>query len=257
MQPYGKILVAGITWAADSTNSDFALARYNDDGSLDTDGFGIDGVVVTDLGNFSYVNGATLQPDGKILVVGYVDDGVTNDFFLVRYNDDGSLDTDFGSDGVVITDLGGRDIARSVTVQPDGKILVAGDTATESGDFASDFALVRYNDNGTLDTDFGTGGIVITDLGYDEGSASVTVANDKILLAGSSLMARNMTLFWCVTTSMMDHWIPALAHRHPLIPSSSISGLRASICPIRPPSTSTPTASLTISPGPTARMACW
>ena len=143
--------------------------------------------------------------------------GLPTTFYVARYNDDGSLDTDFGSDGVVITDLGGRDIARSVTVQPDGKILVAGDTATESGDFASDFALVRYNDDGTPDTDFGTGGVVITDLGYVEGSASasVTVANDKILLAGLSLMARNMTLFWCVTTSMMDHWIPALAHRHP------------------------------------------
>ncbi len=92
----------------------------------------------------------TLQPDGKILVAGFS----KGDFALVRYNSDGSLDTSFDGDGKVSTDIGsGDDRGHSVTIQADGKILVAGSSHNGKN---TDFALVRYNSNGSLDTSFGT-----------------------------------------------------------------------------------------------------
>ena len=110
---------------------------------------------VTTIGNSTDSGrSVTLQEDGKILVAGYSFNGSNYDFALVRYNSDGSLDTSFDGDGKVSTDIGsGDDRGHSVTIQADGKILVAGSSHNGKN---TDFALVRYNSNGSLDTSFGT-----------------------------------------------------------------------------------------------------
>ena len=177
----GKIVVAGYAWtdSSYSTYYDFAVARFNADGSLDT-GFGTDGVVTTDFnGGNDYAYGLAIQPDGKIVVAGYAADGSTgDDFALARYNTDGSLDTGFGSGGKVTTDFaGGNDHASSVVIQSDGKIVAAGYAA--DGSTHNDFALARYDANGSLDTAFGTGGKVTTDFaGGNDQASSVAIQPD-------------------------------------------------------------------------------
>lgn len=171
LQNDGKILVAG------GGNDDFALVRYNADGSLDTS-FNDDGKVTTKFGGYDYGHSVTLQTDGKILVAGFS----SSDFAIARYDRDGNLDTSFDSDGKVTTSFSSNyDYGYSVTLQADGKILVAG-----SGN--GDFALARYNTDGSLDTSFDNDGKVITDFGIESGSGqSVTLQKDgKILVAGSN-----------------------------------------------------------------------
>ena len=92
------------------------------------------GKLTTDLtvGDNDYATAMVLQSDGKVVVAGYAYNGDNHDYALVRYNLDGSLDSVFGDEGVVLTDLGGReDQGRSVAILSDGKILVAG--ATDNG----------------------------------------------------------------------------------------------------------------------------
>ncbi|MCP5090227.1 MAG: hypothetical protein GY949_04815, partial [Gammaproteobacteria bacterium] len=147
VQTDGKIVVIGFT------DNDVALVRYNSDGTLDTS-FDADGKVTTDLaGNTDQAFSAALQADGKIVVAGYSNNGVDNDFMLARYDTDGSLDTSFGGgDGFTTTAIGnGGDIAWSLALQTDGKIVLAGQSHNGSND---DFAYARYNSDGTLDTTF-------------------------------------------------------------------------------------------------------
>lgn len=178
IQSDGKIIVAGNVRSG--TDQDFAVARLNTDGSLDSS-FGVDGKVTTDFGTTVDVGYAVaIQSDGMIIVGGY---GAYH-FALARYNMDGSLDNSFGSAGKVTTALNtGGDTGYSVALQPDGKIVLAGTTV-----YPYDFALVRYNMDGSLDTNFGGGGIVSTDFGtVSDNGASVAIQMDgKILIAGSS-----------------------------------------------------------------------
>ncbi|MFL6273632.1 MAG: hypothetical protein ACJ74G_00360 [Blastocatellia bacterium] len=188
IQPDGKIVAAGGA-LNDTTGSDFALARYNSDGSLDT-GFGSGGKVTTNF--FRAGDTATaiaIQPDGKIVVAGSaLNDTTGSDFALARYNNDGSLDTSFGSGGKVTTDFfGDSDEARTIAIQSDGKLVAAG-TIGKSGT-VTDFALARYNLNGTLDVSFGTGGKVTTDFfGKNDGLGDIAIQPDgKIVAAGLAL----------------------------------------------------------------------
>ncbi len=194
-QTDGKILLGGIGIVNNSTNDDFALLRYNTDGSLDTS-FGGNGKVTTDMSNNTdYGYSVTVQADGKILFAGtsYNDKNGNNNFAIVRYNSDGSLDTSFGGDGIVTTDMGLNSnygsYGNSVTVQADGKILLGGTSPHVGGSSSdSDFVLVRYNPDGSLDLSFDGDGKVITDEGFGNNyGSSVTVqADGKILLGGFS-----------------------------------------------------------------------
>ncbi len=184
VQPDGKVLVAGTTLNGGSY--DFVVARYNADGTLDT-GFGTDGKVLTPVGTLTdEAHSIALQDDGKIVVAGYASSG-NNDFAVVRYNADGSLDTGFGTGGKVTTPIGtDSDYAQDVAVQADGKIVVSGYTKVSL--FDTDFALVRYNADGSLDSGFGTGGKVTTAFGtgYDEAYSVTVQADGKIIVAGSA-----------------------------------------------------------------------
>ena len=182
IQGDGKIVVAGNS--RNGNNDDFALARFKLDGALDTD-FGVGGKVTTPIGGFNdFGYGMALQSDGKIVVAGFTSTGSDSDFALVRYSANGSLDVSFGSNGVVVTPIGGYgDIGQGMALQSDGKILVAG-YSVGGGNF--DFTLARYRTDGGLDTSFGDGGKLITPVGSaDDIARSVAVqADGKILVAG-------------------------------------------------------------------------
>ena len=185
VQSDGKIVVAGV--GDNGSDDDFALVRYNTDGSLDTN-FDTDGKLTTAIGSGDDIAwSVAVQSGGKIVAAGTSSNGDNGDFALVRYNSDGSLDTNFDSDGKVTTAVGsGDDIAYSVAVQSDGKIVAAGYSYTLGG-ASFDFAVVRYNSDGSLDTNFGTDGKVITDFGDWDVARSVSVQPDgKIVAAGYS-----------------------------------------------------------------------
>ena len=181
LQPDGKLVAVGSTYSSE-TGDDFALARYNPDGSLDPT-FGSGGKVTTDFGWFEVAFAVVLQPDGKLVAAG--GEGMQDaEFKLARYNPDGSLDPTFGSGGKVTTEFCGTCIAQAfaVTVQPDGKIVAAG--FESSGIGRDDFALVRYNPDGSLDPTFGESGKVMTDFDNDVDHASaVTLQPDGKLVA--------------------------------------------------------------------------
>ena len=181
VQTDGKILVAG--FSSNGRNYDFALVRYHADGSLDSS-FSGDGKLTTDFGSSDYGYSVTVQTDGKILVAGLSWTGSYNDFALVRYNTDGSLDSSFSGDGKLTTDIGSSyDYGLSVTIQTDGKILVAGSSKQGSN---YDFALVRYNTDGSLDSSFSGDGKLTTDLGGTDVGYSVTVQADGLIAVAGS-----------------------------------------------------------------------
>lgn len=137
-----------------------------------------------------YADAMAVQPDGKILLAGTTVDGTTANFALVRLDRDGARDPGFGTDGdgTVVTDIASSyDIARAIAIQPDGKIVVAGSAATGTGT-GTDFAIVRYMPDGTLDHSFSGDGKVTTALGTDTDAAyAVAIQPDgKIVVAGSS-----------------------------------------------------------------------
>ena len=153
VQADGKIVVAGVFFG------DFALARYNPDGLLDLT-FGDGGTVTTDFGDpflADFANAVALQADGKIVVAGIA----AGDIALARYHTDGSLDAAFGGDGKITTDPGTNNpFAAAIVIQADGKIVIAGggDGTTE---VLSEFIVLRYNPDGSLDQAFGVGGMVV------------------------------------------------------------------------------------------------
>jgi uncharacterized delta-60 repeat protein len=172
IQADGKIVAAG------QGNGNFALARYNPNGSLDST-FSGDGKQTTDFGGGDAANGVAIQGDGKIVAVGY--DGTTANraFALARYNPNGSLDTTFSGDGKQTTDFGGIDRAAAVALQGNGRIVAVGGAN-------ADFALARYNLNGSLDTTFSGDGKQTTDFGGggDIANAVAIQGDGKIVAAG-------------------------------------------------------------------------
>ena len=159
-QSDGRTVVVG--YATVGGVQQFAIARYNTDGALDTS-FGGTGRVLTAVGiSGSNATGVALQKDGKIVVAGYAvnNSGRVYDFACLRYNADGSLDQSFGDHGKVTTDVGDGK-ASSLAVQ-DNKIIVAG--SAYDGD-NNEFAVVRYNASGKLDTSFNSAGSVLTAVG--------------------------------------------------------------------------------------------
>src|SRR6266496_4699317 len=176
----GKILVAGY---AEVRNNQFALVRYNSDGSLDTSLNG-SGKLTTALGaRDCHGQGVALQSDGKIVVAGYsFNAGGYCSFTVLRYGADGSLDTSFADSGKVTTNIGTKNAsAESVTIQSDGKIVVAGSFNASN----NDFAVVRYSVNGTLDTSFNKTGKATADFGADDFGRSVAMQGDgRIVVTG-------------------------------------------------------------------------
>jgi uncharacterized delta-60 repeat protein len=174
VQANGKIIVAG-------GNGDFALARYNQDGSLDT-GFGGDGTVTTDSGGNDSADAVVVQPNGKVVAAGTS----SSSFALARYNQDGSLDTGFGGgDGLVTTAFPGSegDEGNELLLQPNRKLVVVGTTHIPPNGRGS-FALARYNADGTPDAGFGGGDGLATGIDGSQATSASLAPNGQIVVAG-------------------------------------------------------------------------
>src|SRR6266542_266746 len=182
LQRDGKIVAVGTRSTPEFTSPQFALARYNANGSLDRS-FGTGGKVTVDSGNWAYA--AMVQPNGRIVVAGGYGDG--GNFALARFDTDGSLDASFGTGGWVMTHFGsgtGTGVG-ALARQPDGKVVAAGGASNGTD---TDFALARYNANGSLDTSFGTGGKVTTAIGSGDDQARdiALQADGKLVAVGYS-----------------------------------------------------------------------
>jgi len=188
LQADGRIVLGGVATAAGGRRDDFALARYNTNGTLDTS-FGNDGIVTTALGTTSTVGlSIGVQPDGKIVLAGYAaNPPIPANFALARFNTDGTLDAGFGTGGTLTTDfIGAHDGAFSMAIQPDGRIVAAGYAELGPGDY--EFGLVRYNGDGSLDTAFGVGGRVTSSFVGNAVAYSVALQPDGRILIGGSAM---------------------------------------------------------------------
>ena len=135
---------------------------------------------------------------------------------VVRWNSDGMLDTTFDGDGVVTLDPGvGFDAyGRSVTVQPDGKLLVTGEVYN-----GSDYDLLanRFNTDGSLDTGFGVGGILIDTIGssHDRARGNTVQPDGTIRSSGPPTTARTTTSTSTAMTATVRRSISILTVRRP------------------------------------------
>ncbi len=179
-QSDSKFVVAGITYDEVLGKNLFAIVRYNASGSLDTSFNGTGRTSTNITGLDSSCHTIIQQSDGLLLAAGSTSDVLTgnNNFTLVRYSTDGSLDQNFATGGIKTTNINGNDEAFSVIQQSDGKILAVGESD-------GDFALVRYNIDGSLDQSFSTDGILTTDFGGNDRALDVLQQVDgKILVVG-------------------------------------------------------------------------
>jgi len=188
VQPDGKIVAAGLSTQGGVNIA--AVVRYNTDGSLDTS-FGAGGVVTTSLQpDGAFLLSVVVLGDGRIIVGGGAvppsSSSAPNTFLLIRYQANGALDTTLGGSGVVTTAIPGGDATSwGMAVQSDGKVLLGGYVRPPSG--FTDFALARYNTDGSLDTAFGTGGIVTQTIeASDYGYGLVVQTSGKIIIGGKS-----------------------------------------------------------------------
>lgn len=190
LQADGKIVAAGSGIAAAVRPVDFALARYNRDGTLDPT-FGDGGKVLTTFAPNSIdgANALVIQPDGKIVAAGRTRSGPKNQFAVARYLPNGSLDPSFDDDGLVVTPISsGDDIVFDLAVQPDGKLIAAG--WSSPGGF--DIALARYNPDGRLDGTFDGDGVVVASSFRPASTyaSKVLVQPDGKILTGGAGLAR-------------------------------------------------------------------
>jgi uncharacterized delta-60 repeat protein len=218
LQPDGKIVLAGTCFNGD--NSDFCIARLNADGSLDAS---FDGPGGAGNGKFLVPIGASgdvvayalaLQPDGKIVIAGYCSNGVNADFCIARLNADGALDASFdgpsgAGDGKFLLPIGtSNDYAYALALQPDGKIVLAGECFRGS---SRDVCIARLNADGTLDASFdgpsgvgypgfpGNGKFPLSIVDISVANALALQPDGKIVIAG-----------YCVNGSNSDFCIARL-----------------------------------------------
>ncbi len=194
LQADGKIVVAGNGFGAVGSTG-FALARYDTNGTLDPS-FGGDGFAVVEFpgpGQGAQAFALAIQADGRIVVAGNTTRIGANPFDLIidvavaRVLPDGTPDASFDGDGRAVTNLGGAnrtqaESAFALAIQPDGKIVAAGTRSLP--DFSSQFALVRYNADGSPDVSFDSDGVVITTFGFSAGATGVGLQSDGTIVAG-------------------------------------------------------------------------
>lgn len=174
----------------------FVLSFGQPAGSLDPS-FGIGGKVVTSIGTgIDKAYGVAIQSDGKIVVAGYSTNSLTDkDFTVCRYLSNGNLDSLFGTNGMVTTDLqlGSADIAYGLAIQSDNKIVLAGSSDDGSN---KNGALIRYLSNGVIDSTFGNNGIVITDFENNQQDEIKTIQINQltghIIVGGSSIISSSI-----------------------------------------------------------------
>ena len=180
LQGDGKILVAGETGDAGTTDWAYAVARITSTGAIDTTYGGGDGRIITNFANdFDGVQDLEVQPDGKLLAGGWSRNNAGDNFrhSFARYTTTGALDRTFSGDGKKIVDVSGEDndSVGGLDIRPDGKIVAAGG---EPG-----ITLVRLRPNGSLDSSFSGDGIVISEPGPEFNDAVMILAGTKPIVA--------------------------------------------------------------------------
>jgi uncharacterized delta-60 repeat protein len=199
VQSDGKIIVSG-TILVDhdcdkcDPSDELALVRYNSDGSLDHS-FGDNGKVFVDFGfdkrSYMAIDMLITLYNDKIILTTSISDQHNSDIAVTRYNSDGSPDVGFNISGPHPADFGLEDVPSSLTTESDGKILVTVQTSDLFHQDVGDFALVRYNLDGTLDNTFNEDGKLITDFGFNDYANCILTQNGKILVAGGILNRDN------------------------------------------------------------------
>jgi uncharacterized delta-60 repeat protein len=186
IQPDGKILVGGFINAG--YHLEFAIARYNSDGRPDST-FNDDGREHTEFQSSSAMaNSIRLQPDGKILLGGSAGDGISSGFAVARYTPNGVPDSTFNDDGrQTVKPLSGSLSGRSLDIQSNGKILLAGDNTSE-------FVIARLNADGSHDQTFDEDGTVNINFpaSYTQANAMAVQPDDKIIITGYASNPSNL-----------------------------------------------------------------
>lgn len=191
IQPDGKILLAGQSWSEGAAYNTM-LVRYNSNGTLDTS-FNSTGYVTHNISgeSYDYAVDLAVQPDGKIVLVGDggAGFGVAGHILITRFNANGTLDTTFDGDGVLLITTPAGGSASQVIILPDGKLLITG---YRNDGAKPNFLLMRLNSDGTFDTSFGTGGSTTTSVssGANHISSTDRQSDGKIVVVGSGYLAR-------------------------------------------------------------------
>jgi len=194
LAPGGEIIVAGRVSTGGGSGDEIGVARYHQDGSLD-ETFDGDGKSVTGFGLGAIPHGVAVDGQGGIVVVGQslsALPGGRSDVAVVRFDAVGGLDDTFDGDGLVTTDFADSagvshdEFGRDLALQADGRIVVVGVAQLDRG---ADFALARYQPDGTLDPSFGTGGRMAVDFhaGFDSGRDVAIQPDGRIVAAGSAI----------------------------------------------------------------------
>jgi uncharacterized delta-60 repeat protein len=181
LQPDGRIVLAGES-SGGGGSARFALARYRSEGALDR-AFAGDGKLVSNVCELGGASDVVVQGDGKIVA-----GGPGCGFLLARFNGNGALDSSFGDAGKVVTDFDALAQASAVTLQPDGRLVAAGWSEPEPH-VLGDFALARYELDGSLEDSFGTAGRVTTSFGPTDAFSQMTSARDVDVAPGAKLVA--------------------------------------------------------------------
>jgi len=187
----GDITAAGSAFR--NLTSDVAVATYDVQGAPDVDGYPVQRIAAFFADNgFTQFRASVVQPDGKLVAAGYAWNGRDYDMVVARFNLDGTADATFGTGGSVALDFStmqqgsGDELASAIALQPDGKIVVAGQFFVFT--VGGSLPVARLNANGTLDPTFGTGGKAVYDVPgiFEDGNAALIQPDGKIVIAGST-----------------------------------------------------------------------
>jgi uncharacterized delta-60 repeat protein len=211
----GRYVGCGVFFSP-GTATDFVVARFNSDGSLDTTldgvGYAVTPFLLSGQGGvlFDQCNAVVLQADGMIVSAGFTAEAGPSHVALTRHTASGQLDPLFGSGGKLDINAAatsnGNSEARAVLVQPDGKIVIAG---YAFGPGNSELLIMRLNNDGSADATFGTGGITRTPVGNGEDMANAMVLqpDGRIVIAGSTIVAdgrRDFVLARYMSNGVLD-----------------------------------------------------
>ncbi len=182
LQTDNKIIVTGWAYTDAESPSDISIIRFFENGEMDTS-FNSSGTFSVGNGTWEDAYSSAIQSDGKILVAGRYFNGRSWDFIIIRFNEDGSLDSSFNGKGYFTKDFFGKDDrCFSIDIQSDGKIVACG----FAENFNWDFAIIRLNTDGTIDSAFGNNGSKVINIGsYNDVAFSLKAQKDgKIIVCG-------------------------------------------------------------------------
>lgn len=196
LDAFDRIVVAGSVDSGDGFG--FAVARYLQDGTLDKS-FGHQGLVISRVGITDFCKSVAIQSDHKVVLGGYVLNGFSgkNEFALMRFHTDGTPDSTFHDDGIVLIDMGiGSGVANAIFIQPDGKIVLAGQVLNENT-FRWEIGIIRYNEDGSPDKTWDEDGKAL--VGSPEADYTIKTvvmqADHKIVVGGFFGTAPSNNLF--------------------------------------------------------------